>query len=135
MIYVHQVPNGPLDKDGLDEALSGSNPFSEHSSSLSDPDGGISQAGNNSPQLPPVVIVPGVQNSRTEDGEKSKLRANLRIPVQLNNRVHDARVWSSMGRAGLWKEEMDPFSRAGLMGNHTKVKIIANQKHQKSMVG
>ena len=71
-----------------------------------------------------MVKVPGVQNPRTEEGEK--LRANLWIPVQLNNRVHDARVWSSMGRAGLWKDEMDPspYSRVGLMGNHTKVKTI-----------
>ena len=100
--------------------------FSKHSSFLSDPDGGISQAGNNSPQLPPVVIVPGVQNSRTEEGEKSKLRANLWIPLQLNNRVHHARVWPSMGRGGLRKDKMDPspYSRAGLMGNHTKVKMI-----------
>lgn len=73
-----------------------------------------------------MVIVPGVQNSRTEEGGKLKPRANLWIPVQLSNRVHDARVWSSMGRAGLWKDEMDPspYSRAGLMGNHTKVKTI-----------
>ena len=115
------MPNGPLDKDGLDEALAGSNPFSQHSSFLSVPDGGISQAGSNSSQLPPVVIVPGLHNSRTEEGEKSKLRANLRIPLQLK-RAHDARVWSSMGRAGRWKDKI--FSRAGLMGNHTKVNII-----------
>ena len=121
-IYVHQVPNGPLDKDGLDEALTGSKPISQHSSFFSDSDEGISQAGNNSSQLPPVVIVPGLQNPRTEEELDSKQRANLWIPLQLK-RFH-ARVWSSLGRAGLWKDKIDPrpFSRAGSMGNHTKVK-------------
>ena len=85
-----------------------------------------------------MVIVPGVQNSRTEERERSKLRADFWVPLQLK-RVHHARVWQSMGRAGLWKDKMDPspFSRAGLMGNHTKVKIIvvclffADPKHCK----
>ena len=100
-------------------------PFAKHSYFLSDPDEGISPASNNLSQLPPVVIVPGVQNSRTEERERSKLRADLWVPLQLK-RVHEARLWQSMGRAGLWKEKIDPspFSRAGSMGNHTKVKII-----------
>ena len=136
-IYVHQVPNGPLDKDGLDEALTGSKPISQHSSSFSDSDGGISQADNNSSQLPPVVIVPGLQNPRTEEELDSKQRGNLWVPLQLK-RFH-ARVWSSLGRAGWWKDKIDPrpFSRAGSMGNHTKVNNYCNLscKTAKSMVG
>ena len=101
------MPNGPLDKGGLEvEALSNSNQLSP----------------------PPVVIVPGIQNSRTEETRNSKLRANTNLWRLLQLKRGHNRVWLrrssiGMGRAGLWKDQRNPstLSRVGMAGNHTKV--------------
>ena len=103
------MPNGPLDKGGLEvEALSNSNQLSP----------------------PPVAIVPGIQNSRTEETRDSELRANTNLWRLLQlKRGHD-RVWLrrssiGMGRAGLWKDQNPrTLSRVGMAGNHTKVGLI-----------
>ena len=101
-----QVPNGPLDKGGLEvQALSNSNQLSP----------------------PPVVIVPGIQNSRTEETRDSELRANTNLWRLLQLKGGQNRVWLrrssiGIGRAGLWKDQNpSTLSRVGMAGNHTKV--------------
>ena len=133
-IYVYQVPNGPLDKDGLDEALAGSKLFYQHLYFLYDSDGGISQAGSsyNSSQLPPVVIVPGLMSSRTEEGGNANLRGRMNLSWRsLQLKRGQARLSQhgpNMGRAGQWPEKMDSssFSRIGSTGVQTEVEIIVN---------
>ena len=100
------MPNGPLDKGGLEvEALSNSNQLSP----------------------PPVVIVPGIQNSRTEETRDSELRANTNLWRLLQLKGGQNRVWLrrssiGIGRAGLWKDQNpSTLSRVGMAGNHTKV--------------
>ena len=127
-----QVPNGPLDKDGLDQALAGSVHCLEHPNfffSFSDAGGSQEEQGNSSSQQqepPPVVIVPGLQSRGGERRSSEPRRAtSLWLPGVMLRGGH-AKFWShkpGLGRAGMWQSEVDPggLSRAGLAGDQPEV--------------
>ena len=127
-----QVPNGPLDKDGLDQALAGSVHCLEHPNfffSFSDAGGSQDDQGNGSSQQqepPPVVIVPGLQSRGGERHSSEPRRAtSLWLPGVMLRGGH-AKFWShkpGLGRAGMWQSKLDPggLSRAGSAGDQPEV--------------